>query len=201
MSHSDGTTARWIAVGDSFTAGTGDDPEHGGWIARTAAGLIDAGRVDELHNLAVPGVHIDAVLHGQRPMLAEPAEVISAIAGANDLIARHCDMPEVLARVDQLLDWALSHAAVVLAVTCPNFPVARSGRLPYLPERIAAINDHVQHRQSAAGDRLVVVDAHTLLTDPTLWSADGIHANPDGHALLAATATPLLEKALTTTGR
>jgi lysophospholipase L1-like esterase len=32
----------WVAVGDSFTAGTGDDPDQGGWIARTAAALTRA---------------------------------------------------------------------------------------------------------------------------------------------------------------
>lgn len=201
MSHSDRTTARWIAVGDSFTAGTGDDPEHGGWIARTAAALIDAGRVDELHNLAEPGVHIDAVLHGQLPLLAEQAEVVSAIAGANDLMARRCDMSLVLGQVDQLLDWALGHAAVVLGVTCPDFLVSRSGRLRYLPERIVAINDHVEGRRAEAGDRFVVVDAHAILTDRALWADDGVHANPHGHELLAAAAVPLLEKALTTAGR
>jgi hypothetical protein len=47
--------ARWVAVGDSFTAGTGDDQQHGGWVAQTANTLARAGRVGGFRNLAVPG--------------------------------------------------------------------------------------------------------------------------------------------------
>jgi lysophospholipase L1-like esterase len=192
--------ARWVAVGDSFTAGTGDEPQHGGWVARTATALAQDGRVDSFRNLAKPGVRIDAVLHEQVPRVTDRVEIVSAIAGANDLMARRCDLQVLLRHVDTLLDWALDHAQLVLTSTCPDFLVSRSAQLPRLAARIEAINKHVERRRLDAPGQLVVVDAHTILTDAALWSPDGIHANPHGHERLATAAIPLLQRASATVG-
>jgi phosphatidylinositol alpha 1,6-mannosyltransferase len=182
-------------VGDSFTAGTGDDPQHGGWVARTANALTAAGRVGAFRNLAVPGARLAAVLYRQVPLVVDRVEIISAIAGANDLMARRVDPAALLQQVDELLDWALDHADLVLTCTCPNFLVGRSAHLPRLAARIHTINEYVEQRRTSAAGRLIVVDAHTVLAEPALWATDGIHANPNGHALLADTAIPLLNQA------
>lgn len=193
--------ARWVAVGDSFTAGTGDDSNHGGWIARTATALAHTGRVAGFRNLAQRGARVDAVLREQVPLVTERVEIISAIAGANDLMKGRGDIGPALRQMDQLMDWALGHAELTLTCTCPDFLLTRSSQLPRLAGRIAAVNEHVKRRQAEAAGRLVVVDAYAMLADEALWAADGIHANPRGHALLATTATPLLDEALTTLGR
>lgn len=188
------SAARWVAVGDSFTAGTGDDPQHGGWVARTANALARADRVGGFRNLAAPGARLAAVLHDQVPLVVDRVEIISAIAGANDLMARRVNPAIVLGQIDELLDWALNHADLVLTCTCPNFLVSRSAQLPRLAARIDTVNEHVEQRRTGAAGRLVVVDAHAVLAEPALWATDGIHANPRGHERLAETATPLLEQ-------
>lgn len=187
--------ARWVAVGDSFTAGTGDDRQHGGWVARTASALARAGRVGGFRNLAAPGARLAAVLHDQVPLVVDRVEIVSAIAGANDLMARRVDPALMLQQIDELLDWALVHADLVLTCTCPDFVGSRSAQLPRLAARIDNVNEHVEQRRTSAAGRLVVVDAHAVLADPALWASDGVHANPRGHARLAETAIPLLEQA------
>jgi lysophospholipase L1-like esterase len=139
------------------------------------------------------------VLHDQAPLVVERVEIISAIAGANDLMARRVDPTIVLRQMDELLDWALDHADLVLTCTCPDFLVGRSAQLPRLAARIDTINEHVEQRRTSAAGRLVVVDAHAVLAEPAFWATDGIHANPRGHARLAEVAIPLLEEAPTST--
>jgi lysophospholipase L1-like esterase len=81
-------------VGDSFTVGVGDDPEAGGWIQRTATALTSAGRIHEFRNLAVRSVLLDDVLQQQVPKVGGRPRIISAIAGANDILVRRCDLDE-----------------------------------------------------------------------------------------------------------
>jgi lysophospholipase L1-like esterase len=185
----------WFAVGDSFTAGTGDDPRHGGWIARTAAALMRTGKIAAFHNHAERGVRIEHVLERQVPRVDGPARIISAIAGANDILERRCSLPTVTTRGDQLLDWALATADIVLTCTCPDFFARRSAQLSRLSARVETLNQHIAQR-SHDMQRLIVIDANTILADPTLWTHDGVHANPGGHEQLAAAATAALLSAL-----
>lgn len=184
----------WIAVGDSFTAGTGDDPGHGGWVRRTASTLIDRGQLDELRSYAVPGVRLAHVLDQQIPRvgLTGRATIISAIAGANDLLRAGCDLAAVAGQVDQVLDWALANAEIVLATNCPNFVANRPATLRRLGIRIDTLNDHVEKRCRDAGGRIRLVDAYRSLADPELWTDDGLHANAAGHQRLAEAAEAAL---------
>jgi lysophospholipase L1-like esterase len=184
-------TAEWIAVGDSFTAGTGDDPREGGWIHRTAAAVTRAGRVASFQNHAVAGARIDDVLQRQLPLVQGRARVISAIAGANDILDRRCSVSAVAERADRLIDWALGRAEIVLTCTCPNFVTGRAVQLRRLASRIDTLNQHVERRRRETAS-LVVIDAYRILTDPGLWADDGIHANPHGHKELSQVATEVL---------
>jgi lysophospholipase L1-like esterase len=181
----------WVAVGDSFTAGTGDDPDHGGWIARTAAALTRAGKIAAFHNHAERGVRIGDVLERQVPRVDGRARIISAIAGANDILVRRCSVPAVISRGDQLLDWALATADIVLTCTCPDFFAGRSAQLSRLSARVDALNQHIAQRRHEI-PQLIVIDAGQILADPSLWADDGVHANPRGHEQLADAATAAL---------
>jgi lysophospholipase L1-like esterase len=185
----------WVAVGDSFTAGSGDDPHQGGWIPRAAAALSEAGQIGGFHNYAERGVRLADVLESQVPRVSGRARIISAIAGANDILERRCSLSAVTDRADQLLDWALSKADIVLTCTCPDFFAGRSGQLRRLSSRIDTINQHVQQRRRDIPN-LVVIDANGILADRDLWADDGVHANPQGHTLLARAATEVLFAAL-----
>jgi lysophospholipase L1-like esterase len=186
----------WVAVGDSFTAGTGDDPRHGGWIARTATALIRAGTISAVYNHAERGVQIEDVLERQVPSVDGRARIISAIAGANDILVRRCSLPAVITRGDRLLDWGLATADIVLTSTCPDFFSGRSAQLSRLSARVDTLNQHIARRNHDT-PRLIVIDAYKILADQTLWAPDGIHANPEGHRQLADAAIPALLSVLT----
>ena len=185
------TPRSWIALGDSFTAGTGDDPARGGWARRAGDELRTAGVLDVAVNHAEPGVAIQHVIDHQLPLLAGRHWCVSVIAGANDLLAPRCDARVLAERVDVLLDACLDHAEVLLTSTCPDFFAQRSTRLARLSARVDALNDHVR-RRAAADPRIEVIDAHARLADPALWSDDGLHPDPDGHAALAELACAAL---------
>jgi lysophospholipase L1-like esterase len=182
----------WIALGDSFTAGTGDD--RGGWIRRAHAVLAGTHRLDELVLLAEPGVSIGSVLREQAPRL-EPCRIVSVIAGANDILRPHPDLDRLDQQIHELLDLALAHAEMVLTTTCPNFCLPRAHPSRKLRDRIHRLNEHVA-RRAASDHRLVVVDAYVILSERELWSHDKIHPNPGGHARLADAAQRQLARRL-----
>lgn len=162
-------TGHWIAVGDSFTAGTGDD--RGGWIRRTADELIEEGLLATFDNHARPGLVIDEVIEQQVPHLV-PTTVVSAIAGANDIIRPKTDLAELTGSVDRLFRAALDHAEHVVTSTCPDFNVTRTRRSSVVDERVGFLNDIVAAVHQAEGDRLIVIDANDVLRDPNRWADD-----------------------------
>lgn len=187
----------WVAIGDSFTAGTGDDRAHGGWVRRTGNELIAAELLDTYECLAHRGDDIATVIKEQLPKLDGSARLVSAIGGANDVLQRRCNLRTLLVQVDLLLDQSTACVPLVLTTTCPDFFAHRGRSSPRLTARVDALNEHVRRREQAAAGRLLVVDAHRILSDPALWAPDAIHPNPDGHRRLAAMATELCLRSLT----
>lgn len=183
----------WVALGDSFTTGVGDDPAAGGWVARVAAALAAQGLVGELVNLAEPGVRIAAVAEGQAPALAGEHAVVSMIAGANDTLAFGFDSARLLDRTRELLALARRHGRLAVTATCPDFFAHRYGPSTRLSWRVDEVNTHVRRE---AGADVVVLDMHAVMADPALWDPDGVHPNPAGHAALAATALGLVRDRL-----
>lgn len=153
---------------------------------------LERGLIDTFANHAEHGVPIADVIERQLPLVEGRHWCISVIAGANDLLAPRCDLDALATRVDAAMDAALTRADVVLTSTCPDFFARRSARLSRLSARVDALNAHVRRREISAAGRIAVMDAHALLGDPTLWDADGLHPNPDGHAELARRALAAL---------
>lgn len=177
-------TRVWTAIGDSFTHGTGDT--EGGWTHRTYRELQRRRLIDDIDSRSAPGLLIDTVIDKQTDRIA-PSVVISAIAGANDIMQPHCDLDALLANVDRLLELAGPHGQLTVTTTCPDFTIPRSTTSQRLRERIVRLNDHVR-TIAAADPKIVLVDAHTILTDPADWSNDQVHPNPPGHTKLAGAA-------------
>ena len=190
------TLATWVALGDSFTAGTGDAPEHGGWVSRAAAALADDGLIDELYNLARPGVRIDAVQYDQVPLLRGEHAIVSAIAGANDVLDLRWNPLAFRLRATDLLGAARLHGRLVLASTCPDFFAHRFGALSKLSRRVEQLNALVASLAEDAGDHVAVLDTHRVMRDPAMWHADGIHPNPEGHRVLSSAAVEILHEGL-----
>jgi len=191
------TSCSWVALGDSFTSGVGDDPDEGGWVARAARALSAGGRPIELHNHAVRGEVVSAVLEQQVPLLPASATIVSAIAGANDLLEYRYRPAELAAQVRQLVHAAAAAGELVLTSTCPDFFAHRYGPGSKLTRRIDALNAAVADAVRDAVGTVLVLDTHAVLLDASLWDVDGIHPNPTGHQLLADHAVALIEPLLT----
>jgi lysophospholipase L1-like esterase len=188
----------WVALGDSFTSGVGDYPSAGGWVARTARLLAAEGFSIDLDNHAHPGVTVDAVLSDQTPMLPRRATIVSAIAGANDLLRYRYEPSSLAENVEALLDLAKQCGEIVLTSTCPDFFVHRFGPGNRLTRRVEALNATLRKAMAVDSDCMLLLDTHRLLSAERLWHRDGIHPNPVGHRALASEAVDLLAPRLST---
>jgi lysophospholipase L1-like esterase len=182
----------WVAVGDSFTSGVGDYPTANGWVARAARRLRTDGIKLDLVNRAEPGVTVDVVLERQSVLLPAHASIVSAIAGANDLLGYSYKPARLERHLFELLERAAQASTLMLTSTCPDFFAHRYGRASKLTRRVEALNSAVHAFVARDPRRLLLLDTHLLLQDELMWHRDGIHPNPLGHRRLAQVAVDLL---------
>ena len=192
---------RYVALGDSFTAGTGVgepapvprlEPSGDGsdvrWADRLADLLREANAGLDYCNLAVAGARSEEVAAVQvEAALALRPDLITLICGANDVL--HSVRPdiaayaEVFSRMLERLRAGLPDAALVTATT-PDF----SSFLPLRPrtrERVTsgmrALNEATQAVARRHGVLCLEFAGHPLAGDRESFAADGIHASPVGH--------------------
>ncbi|MET9179080.1 SGNH/GDSL hydrolase family protein [Kitasatospora aureofaciens] len=186
---------RYVAVGDSQTEGLGDGDGTTGWrgwadrlaetISEREPGLLYA-------NLAVRGRLAGEVRAEQlTPALALRPDLVTVVAGMNDVMRPGFDAGAVVAELDAMFAAFTATGARVLTFTFPDIgriaPLAR-GLRPRVLDLNARIRAAADHRG------VVVVDffPHRVTTDPRMWSADRLHASPLGHAGIAAAAAHAL---------
>lgn len=172
---------RFVALGDSFTEGVGDEDRtrpNGvrGWADRVAEQLPDV----HYANLAVRGRLLGQVLREQLdPALGMKPDLVSLYAGGNDLMRPRVDIDELMRGYRAAVArFTTAGARVVLftGVDGVDDPVFRKMR-----GRVAIYNEHV--RAIARDHDAVLVDMWAMrqLRDRRLWSADRLHLNARGH--------------------
>jgi lysophospholipase L1-like esterase len=178
---------RLLVMGDSIAAGIGDPVEgylDRGWADRLAAALAAA-----YLNLGRAGAHAIEIREGQLGQaLAFGPDLAVVAAGANDAFRRSFAAPAVEAELERIVS-ALSDAGS-LVVTFGCFDLGRTSFLP--PERRAGLSERL-HDLGRLTEEIcrrhggVHVDflRHPALDD-RLLSADGLHINRRGHAIVAA---------------
>ncbi|HVW43197.1 MAG TPA: SGNH/GDSL hydrolase family protein [Amycolatopsis sp.] len=180
---------RFVALGDSFTEGVGDDDPgrpNGvrGWADRVAEQL--AAREPDLRyaNLAIRGRLLGQVLAEQvDPALAMDPDLITFYAGGNDLMRPKADIDALAGECDEAVArFAETGATIVLftGVDGVEDPVFRMMR-----GRTAIYNEHIRLIAARHGARLVDMWAMRQLRDRRLWAADRLHLNPLGHTEVA----------------
>lgn len=194
----------YVAIGDSFTEGVGDDLPDGsvrGWADLVALGLALASTGTVTYaNLAIRGRLLAPIATGQLDAaIALTPALISINGGGNDIMRPRVSIASV---ADQLL------AAVDTATTAGIHVVLASGANPtrHLPLG-GAIERRGNELARAVRDRLPRVDvtwvdnwADAELTQLRYWSVDKLHLNSTGHArvagnVLAALGVPILSSA------
>ena len=182
---------RYVAVGDSFTEGMGDELPDGsvrGWADLVAAGLA-ATTHEPVHyaNTAIRGRLLAPVVTDQLPAalaLEPPPTLITLNGGGNDMMRPGCDVDRLVALTEQAV-LQCADTRVELVLLSGADPTAR---LPYgrtMHRRGVALTSAVG--ELAARHGLVFVDAFgdQELRRPGYWSPDRLHLGPAGHRRVA----------------
>ncbi len=192
---SDRYLGRFVAMGDSFTEGVGDELPDGsvrGW-ADVVAGVLSqmwlrddpAGERTGYANLAVRGKLLGPIIDEQLDAALDlRPDLVTFAGGGNDMLRPRADLPALLRLVDLAVARLVDSGATVIVFTgadpCDGLP---------LGNRIRATGDRL-----AAGARLVADRRGALLVDlwpiaelrhPRYWAADRLHLNEAGHRQVA----------------
>jgi hypothetical protein len=125
------------------------------------------------------------------PALALEPDLVTVVAGINDVIRPRLDLDTALVHMDEMLRDLRSVSATVVTATFPDVspinPVARLAR-----KRLRYFNDGVRTIAARRAALLVEAEDFAVLADRKMWCDDRLHLSPEGHrGLAAATARTL----------
>ena len=185
---------RYVAIGDSFSEGLGDELPDGtvrGWTDLVAeglsAGLAPAGETLEYANLAIRGRLLRPIVTEQLDAalaLRPGADLLTFNGGGNDMMRPGVNLSDLVALIEQ---------AIRRCVEAGVRPVVLSGADPtaQLPfgRTIRRRGDYltVATGELCARYDVTFVDAFgdTELRDHRYWSVDRLHLNSAGHRRVA----------------
>ena len=179
----------YVAIGDSTTEGLFDPDGNGGnrgWADRLAEHLARAFPGLHYANLAVRGRMAGQILEEQlEPALAMGPELVSAVAGMNDILRPSVDIEKVAGEIDDMFSACRAAGAEVITCTFGD-PVPINPWSRVLRGRMTRLNNAI--RASARRHDVVLVDfaAEPAVSDPRFWCEDRLHANTEGHIRIAA---------------
>jgi lysophospholipase L1-like esterase len=183
------TFTRYVALGDSSTEGL-EDPgtsgRHRGWADRFAQHVARTQKTPLAYaNLAVRGRKTRQVLDQQlAPALAMRPDLATVFSGTNDIIQKQVNIDAVLEDL-RTMQLALRGAgATVLTITMPDIseiaPFAKKAR-----PRLLLFNAGVRALCAETGTLVLDVAADPTAVDKRYWHEDRLHANAEGHRLIA----------------
>ena len=184
-------SVRYVAIGDSFTEGVGDEPAPGvlrGWADLVAQGWADAtGSSVEYANLAIRGKLAWPIIDEQlEPALALKPTHLSFNGGGNDMLRPRTPLTRIADAFSYVLRRCDEEGVTFILLSGGN------------PSRQLPLGGLVQRR----GDELTRIVAARLLgrddviralnwpdrelAAPAFWAADRLHLNSRGHHRVAA---------------
>ena len=195
MSQDQRAAIRYVAIGDSFTEGVGDDLPGGGaagdrvrgWADLVAQGLADAtGRPVQYANLAIRGRLLGPIIDQQlEPALALEPTLVSFNGGGNDMLRPGTDIPSIVARTEAALRRILETDAepLLLAGANPTAGIPRGERVRAKGDALTAAATEMAAR---LGVRMCDNWSDPILARREYWSPDRLHLAPVGHRRVAA---------------
>ncbi|WP_256336328.1 SGNH/GDSL hydrolase family protein [Arthrobacter sp. ov407] len=182
--------SRYVALGDSFTAGVGD-PEPlspggmRGWADRIAEELGEGRGEFGYANLAISGLVLREILDQQLgPALSLKPDLVTLSAGGNDLVFHRGDPDRMAAALDDAVAALSATGATVVLFTGPDW--GETAVFGHIRGKVAVFNENI--RVIAARHDVVIADLWALrqLSDPRMWDPDRLHFSPLGHHTIAA---------------
>jgi lysophospholipase L1-like esterase len=186
--------------GDSCAEGRGGtvcpDGSFAGLVVRMAEAL---GISDGVVNLGSFGATTQDVVNHQLPVaLRNPAPVMGAIVGGNDLVTDY-DRDRFRRNIRHIFTSLVAPGRLVFTTNWPGIP----DQLPGLPEHHRAVLRSRFAEANAYLDKLVyeldvicldMVNA-PIAADPAMWCPDGMHPSPAGHRAIGAAMADLIDEA------
>jgi lysophospholipase L1-like esterase len=164
-----------------------------GWSRRLAARIAVAQGGLLYANLGQRGLTTREIRERQlAPALDLRPDLASVFSGTNDVLRPRFDVREFASDVRAMQQALRDAGATVITFSLPDLTPLLPWARP-LAGRIAAMNVALRETCEATGTRLVDFAAHAVSTDFRLWDPDRIHANPAGHARIAAALAHALE--------
>lgn len=190
----------YVAIGDSLSEGLGDftfqhDRNHNGWTDRLAGILAreaqDSGYEFHFANLAIRGAKLEKIMEGQlRQALRLQPDLVTVMAGSNDLLTAPEKLPEIRAKFELgLAELTAAGCDVVVANTINPLHLRVFKPLLHRAERFSRMLEDV-----AANVDVPVLDIHGIENFEQLmfWAEDMVHFSGHGHITVANKAAELL---------
>jgi lysophospholipase L1-like esterase len=183
---------RYVAIGDSFSEGVGDELAGGvprGWTDLLASGLARArGETVEYANLAVRGRLLEPIATTQLDAalaLSPTPTLLTMNGGGNDSLRPGCDVDRLVALTEHAM-LRCAAAGVRMVLLSGADP---SARLPFggvIHRRAAAMTAAVGALAARHGVLFVDMFNDQEIRRAHYWSPDRLHLNADGHRRVAA---------------
>ncbi|HEY6204351.1 MAG TPA: SGNH/GDSL hydrolase family protein [Candidatus Limnocylindria bacterium] len=182
------STERWLALGDSFTIGTGTTPDRS-FPAVLTRMWAERGRPVELRNPAVNGYRTDDLIAEELPLVAQfQPTLVTVLIGANDIVAASADdrYRERL-RVIHAHVRAGAPDAAVYALPQPDWSLSRAGASFGVPATLAARIERFNAiaREEAVRAGASYVDLFPLMREQMrrgMIAPDGLHPSAAAYA-------------------
>jgi lysophospholipase L1-like esterase len=184
-------SVRYVAIGDSFTEGVGDELDDGsvrGWADLTAAGWARAaGEPIEYANLAIRGKLVWPIVEQQlEPALALRPTHLSFNGGGNDMLRPRTGIPSIVDAFRHVIRRCDEEGVQLILLSGAN----PSARLP-MSSLIQRRGDELSRAvEEIVADRPDIIRAYNWpdreLAGPDYWSDDRLHMNARGHHRVAA---------------
>ncbi|AZS36725.1 hypothetical protein CVS47_01333 [Microbacterium lemovicicum] len=184
-------SVRFVAIGDSFTEGVGDDLPDGhvrGWADLVAEGwAASSGASIEYANLAIRGRLVWPIVEQQlEPALALRPTHLSFNGGGNDILRPRASVTRIVDAFSHVLRRCDEEGVALILLSGAN-PSAQLPLGRVFQRRGDLLSAAVEQR---IADRPDVVRAYnwpdTELSRPAYWSEDRLHMNARGHHRVAA---------------
>ena len=180
---------RYVAIGDSFTEGIGDERADGsvrGWADRVAEGLAVAGGEPVRYaNLAIRGRKLGPIVDQQlEPALALEPTLMTFNGGGNDIMRRHVDIPALMELSRHVAD-RCREAGVTLVVLAGPDPTSRIPIGHVVHRRGEALTLDIVQLADEFGLTFVDMWHDREIRRAGYWGADRIHLNSAGHRRVA----------------
>ncbi|MCW3494474.1 SGNH/GDSL hydrolase family protein [Microbacterium sp. SSM24] len=184
-------SVRYVAIGDSFTEGVGDELPDGrvrGWADLVAQGWADASAQPvEYANLAIRGKLVWPIVEQQlEPALALKPTHLSFNGGGNDMLRPRTSVARVVEAFTHVLRRCDEEGVKLIVLSGAN-PSAQLPLSRVIQRRGDLLSAAVSKKLADRGDLVRAFNwPDRELSSPPYWSEDRLHMNSRGHHRVAA---------------